>query len=185
MQRGYNLLIEVRVFGNSNSNRQFTYPLDAAKATTTTRLYSGSPTASTGTLGKGYGLVMGFLDRIRRDARIVSFGGGCAGSGGPSQMVLPAAARTRMGGTNNIYGVGRANMRYQQVFSGSQVGPARQLTGHSLRMRDATYSGGSQVLEVRASQTLLSPAKITGNFSSNLTSPQTVVFKRKTYKYPR
>ena len=56
-----NLVIEVINYGNTNGNQLFTYPLDADSATTTTRLYaSGNPTATTGTLGRSYGHVMGF-----------------------------------------------------------------------------------------------------------------------------
>lgn len=58
---GENMVIEVINYGNTNGNQLFTYPLDAHSSTTTTRLYaSGNPTATTGTLGRGYGHVMAF-----------------------------------------------------------------------------------------------------------------------------
>ena len=58
---GTNVLVETINYGNTNNNALFTYPLDAASGTTTTRLYaSGNPGASTGTLGLGYGLIYAF-----------------------------------------------------------------------------------------------------------------------------
>ena len=184
--KGRNMLVQIRIYGNSNSNRFFTYPLDAASGTkaTTTRLFGTGPTATTGSLGRNYGLVMSFLDKIKTTATYSSFGTGCPGTGGTPGVVLPTAMTTKVGNSNNYYGVGRANMRYQQVFTGSQVGTVRRFVGHSLRARARTDSGGSQTLEIKVSSTTYSPSTITGTFNTNITSKQTIVFKKKTYNYP-
>ena len=51
-------LVEVLVFGNSNGNQPWGYPLDATGGATA-RLYGSPPTATTGTLERNYGLVLG------------------------------------------------------------------------------------------------------------------------------
>ena len=56
-----NVVVETANYGNTNGNAVFTYPLDAHSGATTTRLYAlGTPTAASGTLGIGYGLVYAF-----------------------------------------------------------------------------------------------------------------------------
>ncbi len=57
---GRNLLVQVTVFGNSNGGSIWGYPLDATGGATA-RLYASPPTATTGTLEPGYGLVMGIV----------------------------------------------------------------------------------------------------------------------------
>jgi hypothetical protein len=95
-QPSLNLLIEVRQWGNSNNNSIFTFPLDAHSGTTTTRLYaSGSPGATSGTLGVGYGHVMCFLDKVKVSGQATAFGKGCPGTGGPGNAVPVLAAVTR------------------------------------------------------------------------------------------
>lgn len=184
--KGRNMLVQIRIYGNSNSNRIFTYPLDAASGTsaTTTRLYGTGPTATTGSVGRNYGLVMSFLDKIKTTGSYVTFGTGCQGTGGNPGVVLPSAYVSKMGNSNNIYGVAYANQRYQQVYAGSQVGGVRVFTGHALRMRNAVYTGPSQTLEIKLSSTSYSPSTLTTTFKTNITSTQTTVFKKKTYKYP-
>ncbi len=56
---GRNLLIQVTIFGNSNNNGIWGYPLDAAGGPTA-RVYGSGSGATTGTKEVGYGLVMGF-----------------------------------------------------------------------------------------------------------------------------
>jgi len=183
---GRNMLVQIRIYGNSFNNRIFTYPLDAASGTkaTTTRLYGTGPTATTGSVGRNYGLVMNFLDKIVTTGSYVTFGKGCPGTGGAPGVVLPNAYVSKMGNSNNIFGVAWANQRYQQIYAGTQVGGVRVFTSHALRMRNATYTGPSQTLEIKLSSTSKTPATLTTTFSSNITSAQTTVFKKKTYKYP-
>ena len=184
-QANRNMLVEIKVFGNSNNNNIFTYPLDACSGSTatTTRLFSGSATAATGTLGRSYGLVMSFLDKIKTTATYLTWGQGCQGTGGFPGFILPAAMRTSMGNSDNRYGVAQANMRYQQVFNGAEIGQVRVLTGHSLRQRKA-WTGGAQTLEIKISSTTYTPATLTTTFNTNITSPQTTVFTKKSYNYP-
>lgn len=105
-----NLLIEVVVYGNNNGNNLFTFPLDAARATTTTRVYaSGNPTASTGTIGRGYGLVMCFLDKLSVTASYTLYGAGCKGTG-PGNGV-PAMTATGRPVINQAFNVDLAQAR--------------------------------------------------------------------------
>jgi hypothetical protein len=101
---GRNLVIEVVNWGNSNSNQIFTYPLDAGSGITTTRLYaSGAPTATTGTLGVGYGHVMAFLDRVAVTGDYQLFGTGCKGTGGGNG--IPALSNTGRPVINTTFSV--------------------------------------------------------------------------------
>lgn len=88
-QSSGNLLLEVRVYGNSNGNRAFTYPMDSiwdgreSIPSPTTRVYSSTgPDDLTGTVGRGYGLVWSLLTSASASA--YRFGTGCSqGSAAP------------------------------------------------------------------------------------------------------
>ena len=56
---GRNLLVQVTVFGNSYGGIAVGYGLDMASGSTIGRLYSNSPTATSGALEPGLGLVLG------------------------------------------------------------------------------------------------------------------------------
>ena len=183
---GRNLLVEIRIYGNS-SNSTLAYYVDAASGSsaTTSRVYStASATATTGTKSTSYGAVMSLLQKVKTTAEFLPFGKGCPGTGGKPGVVLPSAAKTQMGNYNNYYGVSYLNQRYHQIFDGSQVGLPRTFLGHSLRMRAATYAGGSQTLELMLSNTKTAPASISTTFASNISGTQTTVFSKKTYVYP-
>jgi hypothetical protein len=90
-----NLLLEMRVFGNSNANKGFTYPLDAVWngretiPANTTRIYSTtSPDEQSGTLGRGYGLVWQLLTAA--PAMAYRFGDACASSAGKPSLSMSA-----------------------------------------------------------------------------------------------
>lgn len=56
---GRHFLVQVTVFGNSYGGSAFGYPWDSASSATTGRLYGSPATATTGTLERNLGVVMG------------------------------------------------------------------------------------------------------------------------------
>jgi hypothetical protein len=102
------------------------------------------------------------------------------GSGCPADcVVLPTAYATKMGQLANTFPHAQFNMRYQQVFLGSEIGGPRVLTELCLRL-DETYGGPAQVqtIELLLGQTPKNPADLVTTFTSNYgTTPPTTVFK--------
>ncbi len=102
------------------------------------------------------------------------FGTGCLGTGtstAPVGQIVPAAYRTLMGNTANYYPFGRAKMRYQQVFSNSELRNA-SMTGVSLRQDDRVTgrAGGSIPLELLLGYTTKTPGTLTTSFAGNFNS---------------
>ena len=99
-------------------------------------------------------------------------------------VVLPNAYKTKMGNTNNTFGVAWANQRYQQQHAAVELGTAKRLYAHGLRMHNATYTGPRQRLEIKLSNSATTPATHSPFFSTNIgTNTQTTVFKG-IYDYP-
>jgi hypothetical protein len=79
-QAGRNLLLEVVIHGNGNNSQPFTYPLDAVAGGTSSRVYNeGNPSAGSGTLQRGWGLVFCFLSRTKVTPTYQVFGAACGG----------------------------------------------------------------------------------------------------------
>jgi hypothetical protein len=173
-----NLLLEVR---NLSASNLAYYPNAHSGDANVSRCYATGSSATTGTVGLAYGLCLG-LSRAPT-ATYGLFGSSCFGTGTPrhSGLVFPAANSSTMGNSNNIFGVAQANQRYHQICSG--VGGARTFTGHRMRFRNATSTGGAQTLNIWFSSTTVAPAAISATFASNITSAQTLVFSG-TMNYP-
>lgn len=92
-------------------------------------------------------------------------------------VVLPAAYASVMGETNNSWPHARANMRYQQVFLGSELGTMDRIAGLCLR-HDESF-GGRQLTEnltVKLGPTQLNNTNLGNVFDSNYSAPPTQVF---------
>ena len=95
--------------------------------------------------------------------------------------VLPAAYAGTMGETNNSWPHARANMRYQQVFLGAELGDLDRIAGLCLR-HDELF-GGRQVAEnltVKLGPTLLNNTSLGNSFDTNYSGTPTVVFSGNT-----
>ena len=162
-----NLLIDVTQRGNDNGNASFTYPLDAASGVTTTRVF-GLDTATTGSVGRNYGLVMCFE--------------------GPEQCVIvPLVAREAMGNSNNNIPFSWTPTRYQQVFLASEIGPwAMSLQAMGLRQTNAFFgqTGGTVDVEIVLGSTSLTETTMTTTFANNITGSATCVVPRQNIVLP-
>jgi hypothetical protein len=104
------------------------------------------------------------------------FGNGCPGSGGSPSLpgvVVPAGHDVKWGNSNNYWGVGRQNERYQQVFLATDIGRSQVFTSYQLRP-DETFpstSGGTQSYTVSLGYTLQTPASISATYASNYDTP--------------
>jgi len=90
--------------------------------------------------------------------------------------VMPAAYASMMGEVNNIWPHARANMRYQQVFLGSELGMDR-ISGLCLRHDEAL--GGRQLTEhltVKLGPTQLDNTNLGNTFDANYSDTPTQVF---------
>ena len=109
------------------------------------------------------------------------FGKGCQGSGiGHSGgVILPAANKTTMGSTSQNWPHGLANSRYQQVFRGSEVGPAAKFVALALRQDESVVGakGGSQALKIQLGATSVNENTLGLDFAKNFDrgTPTTVV----------
>lgn len=91
--------------------------------------------------------------------------------------VLPAAYTAAMGETNNSWPHARANMRYQQVFLGAELGDLDRIAGLCLR-HDELF-GGRQLTEqltVKLGPTLMDNTNLSNSFDANYSGTPTVVF---------
>lgn len=110
-----------------------------------------------------------------------AYGSGCAGSGSDNfgtSTIVPAAYAATLGEGNNYFPLGRANIRYQQVFLGSEIG-LRPLTGVSFRDDNgAGGPAGTVPLTVTVGTTTRTPTTLdtTSTFASNFNLGSTVVF---------
>ncbi|HEX6575259.1 MAG TPA: hypothetical protein VF042_09830 [Gemmatimonadaceae bacterium] len=92
-------------------------------------------------------------------------------------VVLPAAYQSIMGEINNSWPHANANMRYQQVFLGSELGDADRISGLCLR-HDELF-GGREVtaqLAVKLGPTALDNTNLGLTFDDNYSAPPTEVF---------
>jgi hypothetical protein len=92
-------------------------------------------------------------------------------------VVLPNAYTDMMGEQSNTFPHGVANMRYQQVFLGSELGGLRAVGGLCLR-RDEGFGGpaGTQQLTFKLGPTQLDHVTLTPVFDANYSAPPTTVF---------
>ena len=90
--------------------------------------------------------------------------------------VMPAAYSAVMGETNNIWPHSRANMRYQQVFLGSELG-MEKIDGVCLR-HDELFGGrqSAEHLKIKLGPTQLDNTNLGVVFDDNYSSPPTQVF---------
>src|SRR6185436_897637 len=100
-------------------------------------------TATTGTLGTNYGLVMCFntVESEGIPGTYDYFGSGCPGGGpGTINTVLLSSNAAVLGNSNNRFPFGASPMRYQQVFLGSEAPVARSF--NALELRQASGQTG-------------------------------------------
>lgn len=91
--------------------------------------------------------------------------------------VLPAAYASMMGEINNRRPHSNANMRYQQVFLGSELGDLQQISGLCLRHDEAV--GGPQLTEnltIKLGPTQMDNTNLSTSFDSNYSAAPTEVF---------
>ena len=90
--------------------------------------------------------------------------------------VLPAAYASIMGGTNNIWPHSRGNMRYQQVFLGSEL-DMEKVDGLCLR-HDELFGGRQSTdhLKIKLGPTQLDNTNLGMVFDDNYSAAPTVVF---------
>ena len=91
--------------------------------------------------------------------------------------VLPAAFATQMADVNNSFPHARANMRYQQVFLGSELGDLEQIAGLCLR-HDDTAAGPqlTQQLTIKLGPTQMDNTNLGNTFATNYSATPTEVF---------
>ncbi|MFQ5504613.1 MAG: hypothetical protein ACE5F1_07445 [Planctomycetota bacterium] len=190
-QTGRNLLIEVVVWGNSRGNAIYTFPLDAASGTTTSRIYaSGNPTASTGTVSRGFGMVFEF-DTVgcknKNPGCYRTFGKGCPGTGGFVGHIAPSAARTEWGNTANAWTFGSGPQRWQQEINASEMPriPTRIITYAQRDDEVARTSPASTItIQMKFGMTSKNNATMTSNYATNADRTQTTVFKTANVNLP-
>lgn len=92
-------------------------------------------------------------------------------------VVLPNAYTNMMGESNNTFPHAFANMRYQQVFLGSELGTVRAVGGFCLR-KDQFFGGpqGTQQLTVKMGPTALNHLTLTPVFDANYSASPVQVF---------
>jgi hypothetical protein len=94
----------------------------------------------------------------------------------PNETVLPFAYTSVMGETNNSFPHSAKNLRYQQVFMGSDIHDPT-IVGVCLR-RDDVFGGPAQTqtLTIKLGPTSLDYTNLTNAFDSNYSAPPTEVF---------
>lgn len=92
-------------------------------------------------------------------------------------VILPAAYATKMGEANNTFPHAFANMRYQQVFLGSEIGGPRRFRELCLRFDDV-FGGpaGVQQIALKLGPTNLDHTNLGTSFAGNYSAPPTTVF---------
>lgn len=174
-QLNQNVLMEIV----NTSAATHAYYMDASGEISTARLYATPATATTGTKSDNYGLVVCFLTKVgATKGSWRSLEPGCTGTGGAAGVVVPAEMRTAMGTSNNRHGIGTGDMHYQQVFAGSEVGPAHVFTSHSYRAPVSTHGrgGGVRDFDILLGETTSTPTTMSTTFATNATGTQTTVF---------
>ena len=91
--------------------------------------------------------------------------------------VLPAAYENVMGETNNSFPHANRNMRYQQVFLGSELGSTDRISGLCLR-HDELFGGPgvTEQIAVKLGPTALDYTNLGTTFDDNYSAPPTEVF---------
>ena len=91
--------------------------------------------------------------------------------------ILPAAYAITMGETNNSWPHARGNMRYQQVFLGTELGDMDRIAGLCLR-HDELFGGRelTENLTVKLGPTSLNNTSLGNTFDANYSSAPTQVF---------
>ena len=91
--------------------------------------------------------------------------------------VLPAAYQNTMGDVNNSFPHAAANMRYQQVFLGSELTGTDRITGLCLR-HDELFGGRelTENLTVKLGPTSMDNTNLGTTFDDNYSAPPTEVF---------
>src|SRR3954470_23806571 len=94
----------------------------------------------------------------------------------PVEAVLPSGYASVMGETNNSFPHTRQNLRYQQVFEGSDIIDP-QIVKLCLR-RDEMFGGkgSTQTLTIRMGPTSLDYTNLGTDFDGNYSAPPTEVF---------
>lgn len=129
------------------------------------------------------GLLVGRAAAQPVTGKFTTYGKACVGTGGlpGTCVVLPKAYATKMGQTANTFPHARSNMRYQQMFLGSEVGRVGIFVELCLRL-DEGFGGPAQTqdIELKLGYTAKTQATFSTVFASNYAggSPQTV-FKGK------
>ncbi len=180
--KGKGLLFETLNTSAANGS----YFVDAASGdTNVSRSWAVGVTTATGTVGLNFGLITAILDKpVPPFAGYNLFGTGCAGTGGSPIVILPASSRTAMGNSNNIFGTAYHNQRYHQLFTGSQVGPARVFSSHAFRPGTRSDAGPTRTLKILMSRSQTAVPSISTTFATNIgTNVQTTVFSG-THTYP-
>ena len=95
----------------------------------------------------------------------------------PTGRVLPAAYEAAMGEVNNIWPHSGANMRYQQVFLGSELAGTDRIAGLCLR-HDELFGGRelTEQLTVKLGPTSMDNTNLGMTFDDNYSAAPTVVF---------
>jgi hypothetical protein len=100
-----------------------------------------------------------------------------AGAIGSGDAVLPAALATMQGSSNNAFPHSERNMRYQQVFLGSEIGGPRTFRELCLRTDDERARPALvQQITLKLGPTNLNPTNIGTGFDANYSTPPTTVF---------
>jgi hypothetical protein len=94
----------------------------------------------------------------------------------PNEVVLPSAYTSLMGESNNSFPHAQNNLRYQQVFLGSDIHDPT-IVGVCLR-RDDLFGGNAltQTLTIKLGPTSLDYTNLGRAFDSNYSAPPTQVF---------
>jgi hypothetical protein len=117
-------------------------------------------------------------DWVTHLAELQAFGSGCPGTGGQPGDVLPADYRRRFGESYSALPQATPDVRYQQVFLGSDLPKATSWSGIGLRQDEQAVSngGGSANWRIRIGYTSKTPATMSSTFEANfdLDPPVTV-----------
>lgn len=92
------------------------------------------------------------------------------------EAVMPSGYTTIMGETNNSMPHTWSNVRYQQVFAGSDVVDPHIVKLCLRRDNISGGAGGTQTLTIRMGPTSLDYTNLGSNFDSNYSAPPTEVF---------
>lgn len=101
---------------------------------------------------------------------------GAACTAGTQFAVLPRAFASTMGNTGNYFGVGRHNMRYQQLFDRNELPSNMAISAMAYRPSRWTSPGGTTTATIRLGVSNNTVANLSGNFNANFAWTPTTVF---------